>query len=158
MNNPKDEIKFVSRDNRESISFANENELSAFLDAEYAKDSETAEAFKTAFKRGEYPSNRDMLDCMNEEKRKKIVDWHKAQPYFQYVDWEMWLNSTETTTINFIKNKGTFTNNDSGEEKHYFILDFLPDYCEGLDYVSAYCLEDDMVVNTPDPQYFDENV
>ncbi len=153
MNNQNDEIKFVSRDGKETISFENESEMNKFLENEEIKDTGNAEAFRAAFKRGEYPSNRDMLEYMDEEKKNKLIDWHKSQPYFQYVDWEKWLDSTEMSTINFIKNNGRFTDNSDGEEKHYFIFDFLPDYTEGLDYVSAYCLEDKGIVYVPDPKY-----
>lgn len=153
MNSQNDAIRFMSRDKRESISFENDAEMNAFLNAEAAKDSENANAFRAAFSRGEYPSNRDMLDNMNEERRKKFIEWHKSQPYFQYLDWENWLDSTEMTTVNFIKNKGRFTDNSDNEEKNYFILGFLPNYNEGLDYVSAYCLEDQTIYNVPDPKY-----
>lgn len=153
MNNQNDAIRFVSRDKRETVTFENEAEMNAFLDAEAAKDNESANAFRAAFSRGEYPSNRDMLDNMNEERRKKIIDWHKSQPYFQYLDWENWLNSTEMTTINFIKNKGRFTDDADGEEKNYFILEYVPEYNEGLDYVFAYCLEDQTTLYVPDPKY-----
>lgn len=155
MNAQNDKLRFVSRDGKEAISFENEAEMNMFLKSEEIKNIESAKAFRAAFMRGEYPSNRDMLEYMNEEKKKKLVDWHKSQPYFQYVDWEKWLDSTEMTTINFIKNKGRFTDSSDGVEKHYFIFDFLPEYNEGLDYVSAYCLEDEEIVNVPDPQYND---